>query len=110
MPCNGRPAAAGQQLQIESGYYTCLVRCYGGNMKTLHRLIVSIWCGWVIVQAPYVGKDGFKSDPSQPVINWDLVSLGESSIPALHTAKECEQAKTPMIKMRPTRCVPIDWF
>jgi hypothetical protein len=77
---------------------------------TLLRFVVSIWCGWLMIQAPYVGKEGFDSDPSQPLKKWDLVSFGHDSIPAFDTAKECEEAKKRMIKPRPTRCVPIDWF
>ena len=80
--------------------------------RTLARFVVSLWCGWVIIQAPFVGKTGSKSDPTRPIKEWDVASFGDRNyIPAFDTAKECQEViKNMTLSERPNRCVPIDWF
>lgn len=76
-------------------------------MKTLVRFLSVVWCGWAIVQAPYIGKEG-KSDADRPIYQWDLATVSNRPGFFYDTVKECEElAKT--LVARPSICVPVDW-
>jgi hypothetical protein len=46
-------------------------------MKTLIRFLFALWCGWVIVQAPYVGvrKKLLESDATRPIYEWEVATV-----------------------------------
>jgi hypothetical protein len=75
--------------------------------KALIRFPFAFWCGWVIVQAPYVGKEG-KSDADRPIYQWDLAPVSNRPGFFYDTVKECEE-RAKMLIARPSICVPVDW-
>jgi hypothetical protein len=78
-------------------------------MKTsVVRFVFALWCGWVIVQAPYIAKSGDKSDPSRPIYEWDLATFNHR-IGIFDTVKECEEGAKRLITPRPSNCIPADW-
>lgn len=78
-------------------------------MKTrLARFFFTLWCGWIIVQAPYVGKTGVESDPGRPVYKWDLATFGGGQFAFFDTVKECEE-RAKQLTQRRSICVPVDW-
>ena len=72
------------------------------------RVIVALWCGWVIVQAPYVGEVGLKSDASRPIHEWNMAIFGNRTA-FFDTVNECEEKAKALIA-RPSTCAPVDWF
>jgi hypothetical protein len=75
---------------------------------TVVRFVVALWCGWAIVQAPYVDKTGFKFDANRPIYEWEL-AIFNYRLGVFDAVKECEERAKLLVAARPTICVPVDW-
>ena len=67
-----------------------------------------LWCGWVIVQQPYLAKESFKPDTSSPIQEWEAATFG-GIIHFFDTASECKQNAKQLVT-RLSTCIPADWI
>ncbi len=79
------------------------------KVRLKQKLLVVLWCGWVIVQQPQLfGKDGMKPDASKPIHEWDVATFG-GVINFFDTAQECKQ-NSQKLAARLSTCIPGDWI